>query len=731
MSITRAQIARQLLAQGGSPGNRTRQRVLPRADGRRPGYYGSDAGFGSDDYKDESASFDAGSGSGGSDQQFANTRSAMAARSAAAAQEAAAAKAKAEKEKQQKITDNAIEQARVNPFAKTFVDRGYVNPSTFDRTKAVSKDYMPPEEEENKFTKGLNKAIDIGKNVGKDLITTSLTGPILGPISFAVGPMVRAAKEDKARRDAIDAQISNARLSGSFYTGPVNPTRTTNTGPPGDGGDGDNNLIPRPFMIQPNRQEVIEEEPTPYNFDLYAARDNRVAKRFAQGGRTGFNMGGMEEENLQAGAPDLRLEGNQVPQQEEMASAPGIDAELYQLFMDALRKGEVPPGTTFDAYKQLMMQMMSEQQGGQMQEEMMQPEMQEGIMQAQTMMEPEREMAAYGGIMGSDGRRAYGLGSFFKKAKRAVKKVLKSPIAKAALMYAAGTYLGGTKAFGGTGKLGFLDRLKNPALLKNLANPLRSGQPGTFKLFGGSKDTNSLKAAYEKAIKAGNYSEAETIKNLIGTGGGASSAMSTLASVGIPLAMMGVYKQGKADEKPMDENTLKRIDQYNNPLFKDGIAGARSRIQAGDNTGMSFVGPDSIYAAEGGRIGYANGGGLTKYEVSRLGQLGYNTKGGTVLEPFGGLEVLRDILKVNNYAQGGDVSSEGGMMNLGGNEMDLRGGGFVPLGAKEKADDVPARLSKNEFVFTADAVRAAGGGSVDKGAEKMYNTMKRLEGVMA
>jgi hypothetical protein len=135
--------------------------------------------------------------------------------------------------------------------------------------------------------------------------------------------------------------------------------------------------------------------------------------------------------------------------------------------------------------------------------------------------------------------------------------------------------------------------------------------------------------------------------------------------------------------------------------------------------------------AQGGRIGYANGGGLTEYEVSRLGQLGYNTKGGTVLEPFGGLEVLRDILKVNNYAQGGDVSSEGDMMNLGGNEMDLRGGGFVPLGAKEKADDVPARLSKNEFVFTADAVRAAGGGSVDKGAEKMYNTMKRLEGVMA
>ena len=71
--------------------------------------------------------------------------------------------------------------------------------------------------------------------------------------------------------------------------------------------------------------------------------------------------------------------------------------------------------------------------------------------------------------------------------------------------------------------------------------------------------------------------------------------------------------------------------------------------------------------------------------------------------------------------------AEGGLMDLGGMEMDLRGGGFVPLGAKEKADDVPARLCKNEFVMTADAVRAAGGGSIDKGADKMYNLMKDLE----
>ncbi len=61
-------------------------------------------------------------------------------------------------------------------------------------------------------------------------------------------------------------------------------------------------------------------------------------------------------------------------------------------------------------------------------------------------------------------------------------------------------------------------------------------------------------------------------------------------------------------------------------------------------------------------------------------------------------------------------------------ERDYRDeGGFVPVGIKEKADDVPAMLSKNEFVMTADAVRGAGNGSIEKGAQKMYDTMKQLE----
>jgi hypothetical protein len=83
----------------------------------------------------------------------------------------------------------------------------------------------------------------------------------------------------------------------------------------------------------------------------------------------------------------------------------------------------------------------------------------------------------------------------------------------------------------------------------------------------------------------------------------------------------------------------------------------------------------------------------------------------------------------------GVEAKDGGLMGLkmGGTpmEMDYRMGGFIPVGSKERADDVPARLSKNEFVMTADAVRAAGGGSVNEGAQRMYQLMNQLEGSLS
>ena len=129
-------------------------------------------------------------------------------------------------------------------------------------------------------------------------------------------------------------------------------------------------------------------------------------------------------------------------------------------------------------------------------------------------------------------------------------------------------------------------------------------------------------------------------------------------------------------------------------------------------------------ADTGGRIGFDDGGENLASDPNYKGWV-------KVYEKNPDLAEMNDNHSRYLRFYNSQSKSGGGLMNLGGNEMDLRGGGFVPIGVREKADDVPARLSKNEFVFTADAVRAAGGGSVDKGADLMYKTMKQLENKVA
>jgi len=92
---------------------------------------------------------------------------------------------------------------------------------------------------------------------------------------------------------------------------------------------------------------------------------------------------------------------------------------------------------------------------------------------------------------------------------------------------------------------------------------------------------------------------------------------------------------------------------------------------------------------------------------------------------FGNARPNYGLLYGGGFADGGIASLPAGMPNN--MQVDGRNGTFIPMGVKEKADDVPAMLSKNEFVMTADAVRAAGGGSVEKGAQRMYDLMNSLE----
>ena len=166
-----------------------------------------------------------------------------------------------------------------------------------------------------------------------------------------------------------------------------------------------------------------------------------------------------------------------------------------------------------------------------------------------------------------------------------------------------------------------------------------------------------------------------------------------------------------------DMREKRGTDEYNE-MLEDYFRGLASKD---DNKGIMMAGSDryqrileQLINELEGRLGRE----LTDAEYDMVGKEAY------------------DRLSDPDFAVGGRVDYALGTRpteqesGLGGLtiEADMRyTGGFMPYGAVEKADDVPARLSKNEFVFTADAVRAAGGGSVNEGAKKMYATMKQLE----
>ena len=195
------------------------------------------------------------------------------------------------------------------------------------------------------------------------------------------------------------------------------------------------------------------------------------------------------------------------------------------------------------------------------------------------------------------------------------------------------------------------------------------------------------------------------------------------------------------------------------------------------------------YRSQGGRMGFDKGSNFDKYSKKGIMSTTKEESSSNIMSIIKEArenptpEILRELEKIipeaveeikipgmedqqlfklnesaiNEFLKGRDEAAEGGHINYamgtdekvemasgiegipininpqGVKELDFRKtGGFVPpVGVKEKADDIPAMLSNNEFVFTADAGRAAGGGDMDKGAQRMYDTMKKLESRVA
>ena len=372
------------------------------------------------------------------------------------------------------------------------------------------------------------------------------------------------------------------------------------------------------------------------------------------------------------------------------------------------------------------------------------------------MQEP-RQLQADGGIMTlRDPRQGYFLGKLVKKAKRGLKKVFKSPLGKIALL-AGGAY--GLGALGNPASGSFFKNLMAGRSNFGLDNIMS----GAGKLFMG-KDGGVFGGGGGLLGKKGTFDP----KRAFLTAGAAATAL--------PLFMSG---EDDVEEVVDVMDPRYQVQRAKNYYSGAGDAGAGLDFMPF----KKFVTPN-FYAADGGRAGYADGmiveeddeeefirsgagqsfkqrkaflnmgGGAGQAQAEQMLMMEYvkyKNKGGTLsFEQFvkavmqqaapegAGMEQPE---AVQMAATGGRIGKqEGGIMetevseeilpliDMKGKEKDYRNtGGFVDLGRKERADDVPARLSKNEFVFTADAVRNAGGGDIDKGAEVMENLMNNLE----
>jgi len=202
--------------------------------------------------------------------------------------------------------------------------------------------------------------------------------------------------------------------------------------------------------------------------------------------------------------------------------------------------------------------------------------------------------------------------------------------------------------------------------------------------------------------------------------------------------------------------TLSDVDQYN---FAQAFPQFQSQLR--DPNYVSSYGPDPIEAfrrryglKEGGRIGYEKGTPeMGMMDPKKVKQVQTMIKMGADVSTISSITGLSEaqvnqIQQTQGKANGGRIGyaygdraednaiQASGVMGLplnqnpaGVTELDLRdSGGFIPpVGVKERADDIPAMLSNNEFVFTADAVRGMGDGDVNKGAQRMYDMMKKLE----
>ena len=377
----------------------------------------------------------------------------------------------------------------------------------------------------------------------------------------------------------------------------------------------------------------------------------------------------------------------------------------------------------------------------------------------------ERQLKMGGGIMDVVPREPAILGGIkkaVKKVTKGVKKIAKSPIGKAALLYAGTAGLGALGA-GTAAKTAGFGGIFNPSnVMSNLSSSFINFKSTPFgeKIFGKALGDTDLKRSDSIFSK---------VFDKIGGGGGITK-LATLGAVSTFLTKtLGMPPEQAEAELARDPSGY--LEQYYRNLNPN----------ASEEEVAAFVTTNTSEYAVGGRVGFADGPVLPPDPTQPVNPFGpkpgdfgieenipikmaSNIENDKILEAL--FEKYIDMgLSPKDAAEAAQkefermsmIKTEGrGLAALGGKmdtasdnamqaagieglpvrknpkgvkELDLREtGGFIqPVGIKEKADDIPAMLSNNEFVFTADAVRGMGEGDVNKGAQRMYNMMKNLE----
>jgi len=367
-----------------------------------------------------------------------------------------------------------------------------------------------------------------------------------------------------------------------------------------------------------------------------------------------------------------------------------------------------------------------------------------------------REQALLGGI-----KKAV------KKVGKTVKKIAKSDLGKAALLYAgtaglgalgAGSAARATTGFGGIFNPGnvFKNLAASGANIAGFFKPTEFGTADMDIMKGPSRATSFLKKTFDTVKGTGNVGKIATL--------GLVSTFLT-KTLGMP------PEQAEAELARDPSGYLEKYYRNLNP-------------NASEEEVMEFVTSNTTEYAVGGRVGFADGPVLPNDPTQPVNPFGpkpigpvlpnkmmaSNLENDKILEalfekyldmgmsPKDAAEAAKeefDRMSNKRIEETRGLAALGGRMNYaigdsasqnamqaagieglpisqnpkGVKELDLREtGGFIPpVGIKEKEDDIPAMLSNNEFVFTADAVRGMGGGNVNKGAQMLYDQMKMLE----